>query len=244
MRLFHEIEGSGPALLLTHGWTMSHRFFQKQKALAERFRLIFWDLPGHGDSEKNPEGYRFSDCSEAMRQLVTDLKLESVIGLGWSMGSLVQWDYLKRYGPEPFVGLINVDAAPWVEEEKYRVSATRFAMEKNRERASPKFIQKMFRQKPEEEVLRWMVEESLKTPTETAVALYEQMARCDFRDVFQETKIPLLSLMARHGFEVEAARQMERLRPDFPVIWFEESGHMPFWEESEKFNELIRCLEF
>jgi predicted alpha/beta-fold hydrolase len=42
-----------PTLVLTHGWTCELRFWTYQiQALSDRFRVVAWDLRGHGRSER------------------------------------------------------------------------------------------------------------------------------------------------------------------------------------------------
>ena len=66
MNQSHQIKGSGgvmlsvldlglkssPVIILIHGWSQCHLSFERQTELAERFRLIFQDLRGHGQSDK------------------------------------------------------------------------------------------------------------------------------------------------------------------------------------------------
>jgi len=47
----------GPPVLFIHGWSQSHLCWAKQyhSALAQKFRLVAYDLRGHGMSEAPPE---------------------------------------------------------------------------------------------------------------------------------------------------------------------------------------------
>jgi pimeloyl-ACP methyl ester carboxylesterase len=64
LRLFHAPDGArvayreagtGPAIVLLHSALLSHREFEPVvEHLADRFRLVLPDLPGHGDSEDRP----------------------------------------------------------------------------------------------------------------------------------------------------------------------------------------------
>ncbi|MDE2449608.1 MAG: alpha/beta fold hydrolase, partial [Gammaproteobacteria bacterium] len=55
-RLYTEVRGSGPALVLLHGWGLNVRVWDGlAAALCDRFRIVAIDLPGHGRSAWLPE---------------------------------------------------------------------------------------------------------------------------------------------------------------------------------------------
>ena len=63
IRIYYEVEGSGPALVLAHGLGGSHEDWLDMgwvEALGDRFQLIMVDARGHGRSDKlyDPEAYR------------------------------------------------------------------------------------------------------------------------------------------------------------------------------------------
>ena len=54
-RVRARVGGSGPAVLLVHGWPQTHLMWHPvAPALAERFTVIAPDLPGYGDSFRPP----------------------------------------------------------------------------------------------------------------------------------------------------------------------------------------------
>jgi pimeloyl-ACP methyl ester carboxylesterase len=239
MELFYSVEGAGPTLVWIHGWTMSHRFFQKQAPLGGKFRQVFWDLPGHGDSEKRAEGYTLADCAQALLELLERLGIESATAMAWSMGADVFWEYVRRFGAAPFSACIHLDALPWGGEDRYLPRATELAMRKDRVKAARKFTTRMFAQKPDPATLQWMVEESLKVPLEIALPLYREAAACDYRSLAQGANLPLSFWMGRQGFHADQEEELSRTFPRATLRWFEHSGHLPFWEEAELFNSLV-----
>jgi pimeloyl-ACP methyl ester carboxylesterase len=55
-----EARGAGPVVLFTHGYCASGRMWAPQlEALSSRFRVVAWDLRGHGasDSPEDPDAY-------------------------------------------------------------------------------------------------------------------------------------------------------------------------------------------
>ncbi len=106
-----------PPILLIHGWSQSWLSWKGQmedEALAERFRLVAFDLRGHGmsDEPREPEAYteaqRWADDVDA---LIGGLGLDRPILVGWSFGGYVTCDYIRAYGQGALSGLNLVDWA-------------------------------------------------------------------------------------------------------------------------------------
>ena len=84
-------DGDGPLLLMTHGWDLDATvWYHEKKSLAERFRLVVWDLPGLGLSGQPGDG-RYS-----LERMAGDLRavLDATAGgspvvlLGHSIGGM------------------------------------------------------------------------------------------------------------------------------------------------------------
>src|SRR5262245_54372233 len=51
VEIYFETHGSGPAVLLSHGYGATSRMWQGQvAALTDRYQIITWDMRGHGQS--------------------------------------------------------------------------------------------------------------------------------------------------------------------------------------------------
>ncbi len=58
-RIYYEVEGQGPPLVLGHGGGDSLEMWRKfgyTEDLKENYQLVLFDLPGHGQSDRLPEG--------------------------------------------------------------------------------------------------------------------------------------------------------------------------------------------
>ena len=107
---------TAPAILFIHGWSQSWLSWlgQFESDLAERFRLVAFDLRGHGmsDEPREPEAYtearRWADDVDT---LITELSLDRPILVGWSFGGYVTCDYIRAHGQEAVAGLNLVDWA-------------------------------------------------------------------------------------------------------------------------------------
>jgi pimeloyl-[acyl-carrier protein] methyl ester esterase len=88
-RLYTEIRGSGPALVLLHGWGLNVRVWDGlTSALCERFRIIAIDLPGHGRSDWLPERSSLAEQAAQVAETVGAITAECSL-LGWSLGGQI-----------------------------------------------------------------------------------------------------------------------------------------------------------
>ncbi|HEY5726766.1 MAG TPA: alpha/beta fold hydrolase, partial [Methylomirabilota bacterium] len=91
-RLHYEVAGEGPALLLSHGFGATGRMWDGQReAFAERWRVISWDMRGHGETESpdDPAQYSTDHTVADMRALLLELGIRRAIIGGLSLGGYV-----------------------------------------------------------------------------------------------------------------------------------------------------------
>ena len=99
--LYYEKYGNGTPVVFLHGVTMGSRFFHQQRtSLPEGFQAILLDFRGHDRSEKTQTGHTLPEYARDLRALFDELDLTDVVPVGWSMGALVLWEYVKQFGTE------------------------------------------------------------------------------------------------------------------------------------------------
>ena len=98
--LFYEDLGSGPPIVLIHGWPLSHRMWEGQvnALLAACYRCIAYDRRGFGDSGRPDAGYDYDTFASDLNDLLTSLELNEVTLAGFSMGGGEVARYIGRYG--------------------------------------------------------------------------------------------------------------------------------------------------
>ena len=110
----YDVTGTGPAVLLSHGYGESgHMWRGQQAALGQRYRLITWDMRGHGgtDGGRDPAQYSLDRTVEDMRALLRHVGEERAVIGGLSLGGYVS---LAFYGvhPEMVRALVICDSGP------------------------------------------------------------------------------------------------------------------------------------
>ena len=113
VELYYQDVGSGDAVVFVHGVWMSSRCFAPQlEGLADRHRVLALDLRGHGGSEHAQSGHTVAQYARDLRAFLEALELREPVVVGWSMGSLVLWDYVRQFGVDGLRGIVVVDQTP------------------------------------------------------------------------------------------------------------------------------------
>jgi pimeloyl-ACP methyl ester carboxylesterase len=99
--------GEGPALVLVHGITESHRAWDPLlPALTDRWHVVALDLRGHGDSDRN-DPYDPITLASDVAAVVNATGVEDPLMVGHSLGGVV----VSAYGGagHPARAIVNVD---------------------------------------------------------------------------------------------------------------------------------------
>src|SRR4051794_15644616 len=106
----------GPPIVFVHGWSQSQLCWSRQTAgtLADDFRIVTFDLRGHGMSEKPPEAEHYVDArlwAEDLNAVIEGLELNRPVLVAWSYGGYVVTDYLRAYGEDAIAAVDLVGGA-------------------------------------------------------------------------------------------------------------------------------------
>jgi non-heme chloroperoxidase len=250
--LYYEESGAGQPIVFLHGVMMGSRFFvEQQAALADDYRPIVLDFRGHGRSEKTDTGHTLPTYAADLEAFLDALDLDDIVLVGWSMGSLVAWEYIDEYGTDRLRGLAVVEQQPAdLEQEGYDHGVFDFEELKGlMELAqtaphdlSNVFLDEMFKATPSEDIQRLVFDEITRVPPSIMSAiLFDQSVR-DYRDVLPAVDVPTLVCIGEDETLLETAgvEFVAEHTPDATVEWFEDSGHCPFLEEPAQFNSVLR----
>ncbi len=104
---------SGQPILLLHGFMGSSSDWDACIAqLADEFRYIAVDLPGHGKSiDCHPDLYSFERCARALISILDELRVEQCSLVGYSLGGRMALYTASTY-PERFGCVVLESASP------------------------------------------------------------------------------------------------------------------------------------
>jgi non-heme chloroperoxidase len=100
IELYYEDHGSGPVVVLLHGWPLDSRSWEPQihDLLEAGNRVIVYDRRGFGKSSRPTVGYDFDTLAGDLDKLMTKLDLSEVTLIGFSLGTGELARYIGRYG--------------------------------------------------------------------------------------------------------------------------------------------------
>ena len=244
--------GAGRPLILLHGVCMTNRFFERNvEALSAEHRVIAPDFRGHGASPSVEGGHTVDQYARDIRALVEELDLRDAVMVGWSMGSMVVWDYLSQFGEDPrLAGVVIVSQGPsdltqdgWPNgiadlptlHEDVRLAQADF------DGFFEEFVPLMFKDElPPDQVRAFVDAIGGVGANAGSLILLDQTLR-DYRALVPTLTVPHLLAWGRDEKVVPLASSdwlLDNL-PNATREIFEQSGHCPMWEEPEAFNATL-----
>jgi 3-oxoadipate enol-lactonase len=117
---FEDSGGSGPAVILGHGFLMDGRMFDAQvQALAPEFRVIRWDARGFGRTRWDGEPFTLWDSAADCVALLDYLGIRQAVIGGMSQGGYCALRVALRY-PERVRALVLMSTRGTLDEQDIR----------------------------------------------------------------------------------------------------------------------------
>jgi 3-oxoadipate enol-lactonase len=113
---FDDSGGSGPPVILSHGFLMDREMFASQlDALAPEFRVITWDERGFGETEFDGQPFTYWDSARDCLALLEHLGIERAVLGGMSQGGFLSMR-AALLAPERVRALVLIDTQAGVED--------------------------------------------------------------------------------------------------------------------------------
>jgi len=265
-KLYYEVIGSGnatPLVLVNGGPGFDHTYFHTSPAwdsLAKNRRVIFYDQRGNGRSAalKPGQSCTLADQIDDLEALRAHLGVEKMDLLGGSWGGYLSMAYAARH-PDRIAHLILVDsAAPkWSEtiflfdqvfpETTERQAGGAFAREfgdKAAEDASIREYLSMIFYSPEKRDAYMARMGDLGYEPAVARAISKATKNLDLTPKLAGFRFPTLVITGRYDMNVVplTAWRMVHAIPAAKIVFFEKSGHLPSYEEPDKYRTVLETF--
>ena len=131
IQIYYEVHGTGPPLLLTHGYSSTSAMWQGQiEALSKCHKLVLWDMRGHGQSDypDDPAAYSEALTVADMAALLDEVGARSAIVGGLSLGGYMALAFYRAH-PERVQALLIIDTGPGFKKDEAREAWNKRAYE-------------------------------------------------------------------------------------------------------------------
>jgi pimeloyl-ACP methyl ester carboxylesterase len=238
--LFYGDRGTGTAILLLHGYLETGEIWESFiPLLADSYRVICPDLPGHGKSGVWGKVHDLEEVAGAVKAILDAEGIQGVFLVGHSMGGYVTMAFADLY-PERLLGYILFHSTCFADSEEKKSDRDReislVLCNKKRQIINVN-IPKAF---ADENIERLRSKVSLakriamQNPNEGIIALLNGMkARPDRTKVLADPVLPLLLIGGEKDNYIppELFDRLAGLAPHADHVRLKGSGHMGFLEE-------------
>jgi len=252
IELAYDDGGSGPPLILLHGYPFNRSMWNDQAGLLRKsYRVLVPDLRGHGDSEVAPA--TIDGMAHDIGELMTSLGISDATIGGLSMGGYIALAFYRLF-PERVRALALADtraAADTDEVKQNRKKQAERALSEGMNRIAKDLLPKVLSpetiaKRPDivERVRRMIVATK---PEGAAAALKAMGERDDQSDLLPRIGVPTLIMVGKDDTitPVEESESMQREIPGSVLEVIEGAGHLSNIEQPEQFNgALLDFLSF
>lgn len=244
--------GKGRVVVLLHGFLenlevwFGNKFAQD---LAEHYRVIAIDLPGHGKSECVGYVHRMEKLATVVKAVMDELGLRRYAMVGHSMGGYVTLAFAEKY-PENLSGfcLFHSTSTPDSEAKKIERERAIRLVKKAPTKYTNALVANLFavaNQKYFRAEIFWMKRMAAKTKPQGIIACLEGMKiRKSRENVLRYSEVPVLMIAGTRDnvIPLEVSAKQQDLAADQRYIAVDKCGHMGFLEQKEITLKKLRAF--
>jgi non-heme chloroperoxidase len=203
--------------------------------------VVAVDPRSQGASDKPAGGNYPGRRAQDYKELIDHLGGAPVVMVGWSLAVHEALTFVEMFGTKQLSGLVMVDMSaytPSTQEERDRRYTMLHNFQADRKQFAATFVRGMYHKPQTEQYLESVTAASLKTPTNSAVAMLAEFAvKNDLRPVLPKLNIPVLAVMTENN---RAAAELIRSSvPGSQAEVFEDAGHCLFVDDADRFNTVL-----
>jgi non-heme chloroperoxidase len=241
----------GAAIVFVHGWSQCDRCWDRQLEgqLAASFRLVAFDIRGHGMSDRPSDPACYTDgqlWADDLAAVISGAGLERPVVVAWSYGGFIVADYLRAYGDGALGGIAFAGSALHLKPTTFQDIGP--GLLENAQAmclpdlganiaATRRFLRACTVDPLDTDLWESALCWNMVVPPEIRGALIAREIDAD--DVLAGLSVPVLVI---HGTEdsivlPSMARHVVERCPAAAISWYEGVGHTPFVEAQERFDQ-------
>jgi len=245
----------GPSIVFVHGLLGSHLNWDAQvnSAQLQRYRMITYDLRGHGLSGKPTDAAAYADgmrWADDLQAVIAASQARKPVLVGWSLGGAVISNYLAKFGDSGIAGAVYVDGVIELKPEQIVAHPQVY-----RDLNSPDlkthldtvrtFLGLCFHTPPDQATFQRLFANAAMASWDMQRAVQSMTVQAE--QGLGKAQVPVLLLYGERDALVQARPAIARakaLNPRIRSTLYAQSGHAPFLEEPDRFDrDLARFID-
>lgn len=230
-------QGATPLILLHSNGCSAYEYVDVIGPLAEKRRVLAWDMPGHGDSGPIGRHYGIADYTDTLVQMMDGLDITSAVVLGSSVGGTICIDMGARHAGR-LAGLVIVETptrsfdaweAIWP-----MVEATFATMPVGAAEVAPRFTRSL----TPELLARWNYDRN-KAGSRVMMDVMWAIRQFDVTASLPKIKTPSLAVFGDKGPVLDSQAIFARYLPAAAQTIMPNCGHFPMIDDPAGFVRVV-----
>ncbi|HSF83128.1 MAG TPA: alpha/beta hydrolase [Anaerolineales bacterium] len=227
----YEVLGRGKPLIFLHGWVGSWRYWiPAMQSASVAFRTYALDLWGFGDTAKKPENYAIDRQLALLDEFIQELGIGKIALVGHGLGAVLAWLYAS-HNPSGVDRAVGISLPQNLDSINPRL----------RSASPPELADWLLGRSPNTEPVRAEAPKTDYIAIQTSLANLQEF---DLDHLSLHLPIPCLWMHGQNDPAVQAPdpQRIASLPEQAHYISFEQSGHYPMLDETNKFNRLLNDM--
>ncbi|MDR1197966.1 MAG: alpha/beta hydrolase [Prevotellaceae bacterium] len=240
--------GKGKAIVLLHGYLETMEVWENTiTELSKKFRVIAFDLPGHGFSGFSKDATTVEFMADCIKSLLDKLNVPECFIVGHSMGGYVALAFAKKYS-ETAKALCLFSSTPNADTEQKKLDRDREIelikagkLELILKTSIARGFADMNVKKFDEEIFAIEDTATISDTDGITACLQAMKMREDMNDFMKTIQHKTLFIFGKYDNYItfDAAESIIQKYPDATACILENSGHSGFIEEPEKSIKIL-----
>lgn len=249
--LRYRITGSGPAVVLLHGYLENLTIWDELTVELETdYTILTVDLPGHGKSICKEEVIGMDFMADCVSAVMRSVSINKVHLIGHSMGGYASLAFAERY-PNWLTGLCLFHSTPNADSHEKlaaRMADIKLVRDGKKEQIVQTSIPRLFANQNHHRLsgeIEHMKSIARNTSDAGIIGALNGMAqRPDRNHVIEQALFPVTMIFGKYDnlISMEVAQALEERHKKAKTIYLENSGHMGFMEEPERTALAIKSV--
>jgi pimeloyl-ACP methyl ester carboxylesterase len=236
-RQHYKDAGSAEPLILIHtNGASAWQYAEVFPLLLTRFRVIAWDMPGHGDSDAIARHYSVEDYADALNGFMEALGLSSAHISGCSIGGSICVAFAVRY-PARTRSTVIVET-PFRTEAEWNANWAHVEANFGLPTQNAQQMGERVARVDEARLTRWNIDRN-KAGARTMVDVMWAIRGFDVGAAAKAIQRPAMILYGKRGPTIAGLERFKATAPQIPIQVLEGSGHFPMLDEPAAFAEIL-----